>query len=193
MSNRELKVARDEALKYKGERDAESREFERVFAMYKKKEAEALAAQKSHAEALARIAELEKTVDEKQTQNKTLELLSQDYGDDCKWLLTPGVPLLANRLVRSEELAKYMFELGGAARNNGCKDGYAEGKATAKEGALLLDYTSGASKDICDSDICELSTDVIVPLVALDVRVVRCRAKRRAFSVDLKRRVWFNH
>ncbi|KAJ0789299.1 hypothetical protein HanPI659440_Chr05g0201961 [Helianthus annuus] len=61
--------------------------------MYKKKEVEALAAQKSHAEALARITDLEKTVDEQLTQNKTLELLSQDLGDDYKWLLTPGVPL----------------------------------------------------------------------------------------------------
>ncbi|KAJ0800045.1 hypothetical protein HanPI659440_Chr03g0098431 [Helianthus annuus] len=135
MSKRELKAARDEASKYKAERDAECKEFECMSAMYKEKEAEALAAQKGHEEALARIAELEKIVDEQQTQNKTLELLSLDLGDDCKWLLTRGVPLLADRLVRSKELAKYMFELGGATYNNGCKDGYAKGKAAAKEGA----------------------------------------------------------
>ncbi|KAF5817867.1 hypothetical protein HanXRQr2_Chr02g0058051 [Helianthus annuus] len=33
----------------------------------------------------------------------------------------------------SEELAKYKLELGGAAYNNGQKDGYAEGKAFALE------------------------------------------------------------
>ncbi|KAJ0713898.1 hypothetical protein HanPI659440_Chr13g0483541 [Helianthus annuus] len=104
----------------------------------------------------ARIAELEKTVAEQQAQNKTLDLLAQDLGDDCKWLLTRGVPLvrslviftcltffmfviyvlpffvyIAGRLVRSDELAKYMFDLGGAAYDRGRKDGYAEGKAAA--------------------------------------------------------------
>ncbi|KAF5773840.1 hypothetical protein HanRHA438_Chr13g0603851 [Helianthus annuus] len=103
--------------------------------MYKEKEAEALAAQKGHEEALTRIVELENTIDEQQTQTKTLELFSQDLGDDCKWLPTRGVPLIVDRLVRSEELAKYMFELGGVASNSGCKDGYIEGKADAKEGA----------------------------------------------------------
>ncbi|MFS7962836.1 hypothetical protein Hanom_Chr08g00731211 [Helianthus anomalus] len=43
---------------------------------------------------IGRITELEKKVDEQQTQNKTLELLSRDLGDDCKWRLTRGVPLV---------------------------------------------------------------------------------------------------
>ncbi|MFS7999138.1 hypothetical protein Hanom_Chr12g01162481 [Helianthus anomalus] len=38
---------------------------------------------------------------------------------------------IADRLVNSDEFAKYMFNLGGAAYNNGRKDGYAEGKAAA--------------------------------------------------------------
>ncbi|KAM0067263.1 hypothetical protein Hdeb2414_s0002g00058941 [Helianthus debilis subsp. tardiflorus] len=38
---------------------------------------------------------------------------------------------IVDRLVRSEELSKYMFDLGGAAYDSGRKDGYAEGKAVA--------------------------------------------------------------
>ncbi|MFS7890176.1 hypothetical protein Hanom_Chr00s000007g01615691 [Helianthus anomalus] len=84
-----------------------------LICLKKKKLKLLLLEKKNHKEALARIAELEKTVEKQQTQSKTLELLSQDLGDDCKWLLTHGVPLIAGRLVKSEELAKYMFELGG--------------------------------------------------------------------------------
>ncbi|MFS8035013.1 hypothetical protein Hanom_Chr17g01587991 [Helianthus anomalus] len=119
-SNHDLKAARDEVVKVKGERDAESRDVERLSALVKKKETQVVETQKSHVEALARIAELER--------------LSKELGNDCKWLLTRGVPLLADRLVGSEELAKYMIELGGAAYYSGRKDGYAEGKAFANAG-----------------------------------------------------------
>ncbi|KAF5779059.1 hypothetical protein HanRHA438_Chr12g0566351 [Helianthus annuus] len=129
-SNHDLKAALDEVVKVKGERDAESREVERMSALVKEKETQVVETQKSHAEALAWIAELERVVDDHQNQNKTLELLSQELGNDCKWLLTRGVPLLADRLVGSEELAKYMIELGDSGRN----DGYVEGKAFAKAG-----------------------------------------------------------
>ncbi|KAM0062405.1 hypothetical protein Hdeb2414_s0004g00147791 [Helianthus debilis subsp. tardiflorus] len=39
-----------------------------------------------------------------------------------------------------EDLAKYLFELSGAAYNSGHKDGYAEGKAFALEGKLDKDF-----------------------------------------------------
>ncbi|KAM0034908.1 hypothetical protein Hdeb2414_s0015g00440231 [Helianthus debilis subsp. tardiflorus] len=68
-------------------------------ALAKEKETQAIEAQKSHAEAFARIAELEKVVDDQQNQNNTLEMLSQELGGACKWLLTHDVPLLADRLV----------------------------------------------------------------------------------------------
>ncbi|MFS7947848.1 hypothetical protein Hanom_Chr06g00553001 [Helianthus anomalus] len=69
------------------------------------------------------------------TQNKALEILAEDLGGDCKWLLAHGIPLIADRLVKSDELAKYRFELGGAAYDGGRKDGYGDGKASviAKE------------------------------------------------------------
>ncbi|KAF5759628.1 hypothetical protein HanRHA438_Chr16g0755521 [Helianthus annuus] len=132
-SNWDLKAARDEVIRVKGEKDAESREVQHLSSIAKEKEAQAVEAQKSHAEALARVAELQRIVDGQQNQNKALELLSQELGGDCKWLLTRGMPLLADRLVASEEWAKYMFELGGAAYNNGRKNGYAEGKTFVKE------------------------------------------------------------
>ncbi|KAJ0752386.1 hypothetical protein HanPI659440_Chr09g0323741 [Helianthus annuus] len=130
-SNREFKAAWDEVVRVNDERAKEIREFDRLSAAYKEKEAEALAARKSNEEARARVVELEKTIEDQQAQNKTLELLAQDLGDDCKWLLTHGVPLasIADRLVRSEELIKYMFDLGDATYNSGLKDGYSEGKA----------------------------------------------------------------
>ncbi|KAJ0440257.1 hypothetical protein HanHA300_Chr16g0634401 [Helianthus annuus] len=78
---------------------------------------------------------MENTVEEQRSQNKTLEPLAEDLGDDCKWLLTCGIPLIADRLVKSDELAKYMFELGGVAYDSGRKNGYADGKVAdlAKE------------------------------------------------------------
>ncbi|KAJ0770442.1 hypothetical protein HanPI659440_Chr07g0257471 [Helianthus annuus] len=48
---------------------------------------------------------------------------------DCKWLLARDVPLIADRIVKSDELAKYMFELGEAAYDSGRKEGYGEGRA----------------------------------------------------------------
>ncbi|MFS7918653.1 hypothetical protein Hanom_Chr03g00203651 [Helianthus anomalus] len=39
--------------------------------------------------------------------------------------------VITDRLVKLEELAKYMFELGGIACESGRKDGYGEGKAAA--------------------------------------------------------------
>ncbi|KAM0061769.1 hypothetical protein Hdeb2414_s0004g00139991 [Helianthus debilis subsp. tardiflorus] len=48
---------------------------------------------------------------------------------DCKWLLARAVPQIADRIAKSDELAKYMFELGQAAYNSGRKDGYGDGRA----------------------------------------------------------------
>ncbi|KAJ0827879.1 hypothetical protein HanRHA438_Chr17g0830901 [Helianthus annuus] len=118
ISNRDLKSARDEVVKLKAEKAKDSQEYERLAVAHKEKEAESQ----------ARIAALEKTVEEQSTQNKALKLLAKDLGADCKWLLARGIPLIVDRLVKSDELAKYMFELGGAAYDNGRKDGYGEGK-----------------------------------------------------------------
>ncbi|MFS7948124.1 hypothetical protein Hanom_Chr06g00556281 [Helianthus anomalus] len=130
-TNRELKAACDEVIRVNAEQTKESQKYDRLSAAYKEKESEALVTQRSNEEAHALIAKLKRMIEEQQAQNKTLKLMSQDLGDDYKWLLTHGVPLIADRLMRSEELAKYMFDLGGGAYNNGCKDGYAEGKAAS--------------------------------------------------------------
>ncbi|KAJ0715854.1 hypothetical protein HanPI659440_Chr13g0506181 [Helianthus annuus] len=120
-SNRDLKSAHDEVVKLKAEKAKDNQEYERLAAAHKEKEAESQ----------ARIAALEKTVEEQKTQNKALELMAEDLGADCKWLLARGIPLIADRLVKSDEIVKYMFELGGAAYDSGRKDGYGEGKAAA--------------------------------------------------------------
>ncbi|KAM0050435.1 hypothetical protein Hdeb2414_s0008g00297531 [Helianthus debilis subsp. tardiflorus] len=113
-SNRDLKYARDEVVKLKAEKAKDNQEYEHLAVAHKEKEAESQ----------TRIATLEKTVEEQLTQNKALELLAEDLGAAYKWLLARGIPL-------SDELAKYMFELGGAAYDCGRKDGYGEGKAAA--------------------------------------------------------------
>ncbi|MFS7961422.1 hypothetical protein Hanom_Chr08g00714841 [Helianthus anomalus] len=52
---------------------------------------------------------------------------------DCKWLLSRGSHsnflCFAEHIVKSHDLANYMFELGQAAYNSGRKDGYSEGRA----------------------------------------------------------------
>ncbi|MFS7993713.1 hypothetical protein Hanom_Chr12g01097321 [Helianthus anomalus] len=61
---------------------------------------------------------------------KASELLSEEVSADCKWLLSRAVPLISERIVKSHELANYMFELGQAAYKSGRNDGYSEGRAT---------------------------------------------------------------
>ncbi|KAJ0640249.1 hypothetical protein HanLR1_Chr16g0613211 [Helianthus annuus] len=107
-SNHELKTVHDEVVRVKAERAKESQEFDRISAAYKEKEAESFTAQKGNEEARAWIAELEKTVEEQKAQNKTLELLSQDLGDDCKWLLMRDVPLVSLVVVLTR-LTFFMF------------------------------------------------------------------------------------
>ncbi|MFS7921330.1 hypothetical protein Hanom_Chr03g00235531 [Helianthus anomalus] len=63
-SNRELKAVCDETIRVNAERAKESKEFDRLSAMYKEKESEVLDAQKSNEEVRARVAELGKTVKE---------------------------------------------------------------------------------------------------------------------------------
>ncbi|MFS7921997.1 hypothetical protein Hanom_Chr03g00243461 [Helianthus anomalus] len=129
-SNRELKAARDEVVKVKAEKAKESQEYERLFTVRKEKEAESQ----------ARIAALEKTIEEQKSQNKALELLAEDLGGDCKWLLARGIRLIADRLVKSEELVKYMFELSGAAYDSGRKDGYCFGQKSHKDNVTKSDF-----------------------------------------------------
>ncbi|MFS7907122.1 hypothetical protein Hanom_Chr01g00067551 [Helianthus anomalus] len=59
------------------------------------------------------------------------QILAEETASDCKWLLARAVPLISERISKSDELARYMYELGEAAYNSGRKDGYAEGRVAA--------------------------------------------------------------
>ncbi|MFS7947315.1 hypothetical protein Hanom_Chr06g00546831 [Helianthus anomalus] len=72
---------------------------------------------------------LEKFAAEKVAESKASEILAEEISADCKWLLACAVPLISECIVKSVELAKYMFEMGQAAYNSGRKDGYGEGRA----------------------------------------------------------------
>ncbi|KAJ0458097.1 hypothetical protein HanIR_Chr15g0781211 [Helianthus annuus] len=73
----------------------------------------------------------QRLLEEKTSECQASELLVEEVPADCKWLLSRAVPLLADRIVNSPELATYMFELGQAGYNSGRKYGYSEGKAAA--------------------------------------------------------------
>ncbi|KAM0059549.1 hypothetical protein Hdeb2414_s0005g00182641 [Helianthus debilis subsp. tardiflorus] len=71
----------------------------------------------------------QKFVAKKVAESKASEILAEEVTADCKWLLARAVPLISERIAKSDELDKYIFELGQAAYNSGRKDGYGEGRA----------------------------------------------------------------
>ncbi|MFS7993589.1 hypothetical protein Hanom_Chr12g01095891 [Helianthus anomalus] len=101
---------------------------------------ERTAHQKRESEYLQRIAKLQQLVTEKSAEVRASEIISKEANVDSKWLLARGVPLIADRIVRSEELATYMYELGEAAYDNGRKDGYAEGRSAAEAKEALKSF-----------------------------------------------------
>ncbi|KAJ0810324.1 hypothetical protein HanPI659440_Chr01g0025771 [Helianthus annuus] len=121
-------------------------------AILKEKEAEADAGRKANEEALAHIAELEKTAEAHKAQAKASKMVSEKLGEDCKWLINRGIPLLADFLMASEELAKYMFELGGATYSSGRNDDYAWEKAFKLEGKPDNDFE--LIKEDCPGQYC---------------------------------------
>ncbi|KAM0051163.1 hypothetical protein Hdeb2414_s0007g00232721 [Helianthus debilis subsp. tardiflorus] len=120
-TNRELQTQRDTIVRLSGEKTKISDEAEQ----------ERAASQKREQEYIQRIAKLEKFATEKVAESKALEILIEEVTVDYKWLLARALPLIAERIAGSEELAKYMYELGEAAYDHGRKDGYAEGRSTA--------------------------------------------------------------
>ncbi|KAJ0725801.1 hypothetical protein HanPI659440_Chr12g0463001 [Helianthus annuus] len=105
-TNRDLKLARDEAVKLKGEKDKASQEVMHLTASLKEKEDQADTAHKANEEALAHIVDLEKAVENPKAQAKASEEVAHELGEDCKWLINHGVPLLADSLMAFEDLAK---------------------------------------------------------------------------------------
>ncbi|MFS7966187.1 hypothetical protein Hanom_Chr09g00770901 [Helianthus anomalus] len=118
-SNREMKAARDEIVKLKGEKTKLSDEHEQVVALYQKRENEYI----------QRIAKLENIAAEKAAESEASEILAEEATADCKWLLARGVSLNVVRIVKSDELAKVMLELGEAAYDSSRKEGYGEERA----------------------------------------------------------------
>ncbi|KAM0043415.1 hypothetical protein Hdeb2414_s0010g00341021 [Helianthus debilis subsp. tardiflorus] len=91
-------------------------------------EQERVTHQKREQEYIQCIAKLEKLAAEKVAETKAAEILAEEVTADCKWLPARAVPLISERIAKSDELAKYMFELGQAAYNSGRKDDYGEGR-----------------------------------------------------------------
>ncbi|KAJ0627073.1 hypothetical protein HanRHA438_Chr01g0024291 [Helianthus annuus] len=121
-TNKELQSQRDAIVRLSGEKSKISDEAEQ----------ERVAHQKREQEYIQRIAKLEKFVAEKVAENKASEILVEEITADCKWLLARAVPLISERIAGSEELAKYMYDLGEATYAHGRKEGYAEGRAAAE-------------------------------------------------------------
>ncbi|KAM0011728.1 hypothetical protein Hdeb2414_s0060g00761841 [Helianthus debilis subsp. tardiflorus] len=113
-----MQTQRDMIVRLSGEKTKISEEAEQ----------ERVAHQKREREYIQYIAKLEKFTTEKVAESKATEILVEEATTDCKWLLARVVLLIAERIAKSDELAKYMFELGQAAYNSGRKDGYGEGR-----------------------------------------------------------------
>ncbi|KAM0063358.1 hypothetical protein Hdeb2414_s0003g00090001 [Helianthus debilis subsp. tardiflorus] len=91
-----------------------------------------VASNKREEEYLQRIAKLEELAETKVAENEASEILADEMSSNYKWLLARAVPLIAQRIVGSEELAKYVYDLGEAARDLSRKEGYAEGRAVTE-------------------------------------------------------------
>ncbi|MFS7983975.1 hypothetical protein Hanom_Chr11g00981031 [Helianthus anomalus] len=98
---REKLMRKRRGLKLKGEKTQTSNEQEEERALYQKRENEYI----------QRITKLEKIASEKVAENKASEILAEETTAACKWLLVRAVPLISEHIVKSDELAKYMFEL----------------------------------------------------------------------------------
>ncbi|MFS7938184.1 hypothetical protein Hanom_Chr05g00436411 [Helianthus anomalus] len=124
-TNPEMQTQHDQIVMLRGEKTKISDEAEQ----------ERVAHQKRGGEYIQRITKLEQLVAERSVESRASEIIAEEASADIKWLLARGVPLITDRIVKSEEIAKYMFELGEAAYDNGRKDGYGEGilDAEAKE------------------------------------------------------------
>ncbi|KAJ0617792.1 hypothetical protein HanRHA438_Chr02g0053541 [Helianthus annuus] len=151
-TNVEMQSQRDAIVRLSGEKTtlAEEAQQARVASEKKEKEyvaridkLEVLAQQKS-----AECEDAQRLLAEKAAEVQAAELLAEETSADTRWLLSRGVPLLADRILNSTELATYMLELGRAGYNSGRKFGFAEGKSAVinKE----KDYHFELYKEDCD-------------------------------------------
>ncbi|KAJ0742176.1 hypothetical protein HanPI659440_Chr10g0361201 [Helianthus annuus] len=174
-TNTEMQSQRDAIVRLSGEKTALAEEAHQA----------RLAAEKKEKEYVARIDKLEllvqekaseceaaqRLLDEKTAECRASELLAEEASADSRWLLSRGVPLLADRILHSPELARYMFELGGAGYNSGRKYGYAEGRCAAVNNEK--DYHFELFKEDCEGAYAAKRQEFSM----LDFAVVRAAGK----------------
>ncbi|KAJ0951065.1 hypothetical protein HanPSC8_Chr02g0055591 [Helianthus annuus] len=174
-TNTEMQSQRDAIVRLSGEKTALAEEAHQA----------RLAAEKKEKEYVARIDKLEllvqekaseceaaqRLLDEKTAECRASELLAEEASADSRWLLSRGVPLLADRILNSPELARYMFELGGAGYNSGRKNGYPEGRCAAVNNEK--DYHFELFKEDCEGAYAAKRREFSM----LDFAVVRAAGK----------------
>ncbi|KAF5804340.1 hypothetical protein HanXRQr2_Chr05g0195931 [Helianthus annuus] len=151
-TNVEMQSQRDAIVRLSGEKTTLAEEAQQARVASEKKEKEYVARiDKLEVLAQQKAAECEdaqRLLAEKAAEVQAAELLAEEMSADTRWLLSRGVPLLADRILNSTELATYMLELGRAGYNSGRKFGFAEGKSAVinKE----KDYHFELYKEDCD-------------------------------------------
>ncbi|KAJ0772343.1 hypothetical protein HanOQP8_Chr03g0086281 [Helianthus annuus] len=129
-TDREMQTQCDTIVRLSGEKTRIREEVEQERASHQKRESEYL----------QWISKLQLLVTERSVEVWASEIIAEEANADSKWLLARGVPLIADRIVKFEELAKYMFELGEAAYDNGRKDGYGEARSAAEAKEALKNF-----------------------------------------------------
>ncbi|KAM0019875.1 hypothetical protein Hdeb2414_s0025g00660851 [Helianthus debilis subsp. tardiflorus] len=154
-TNLEMQSQREAIVRLSGEKTALAEEANRARLAAEEKEyiariekLELLAQEKASACETA-----QRLLDEKTAECRASELLAEETAADSRWLLSRGVPLLADRIVHSPELARYMFDLGAAGYNSGRKFGYAEGRLAVSNNEK--DYKFELYKSDCDGKYAE--------------------------------------
>ncbi|KAJ0940136.1 hypothetical protein HanRHA438_Chr02g0079991 [Helianthus annuus] len=132
-TNAEMQSQRDAIVRLSGEKKELADEAHQARTAFEKREKEYVARiDKLELLVKQKVSECEATgklLEEKTSECAASDGLVEEVSADCRWLLSRAVPLLADRIVNSPELATYMFVLGQAGYNSGRKYGYSEGKA----------------------------------------------------------------
>ncbi|KAM0041391.1 hypothetical protein Hdeb2414_s0011g00365811 [Helianthus debilis subsp. tardiflorus] len=134
-SNAEMQSQREASIRLSGEKKELADEAHQACIAFEKREKEYVARiDKLKLLVKQKVSECEATgklLEEKTSECAASDGLVEEVSADCIWLLSRAVPLLADRIVNSPELATYMFELGQAGYNSGRKYDYSEGRAAA--------------------------------------------------------------
>ncbi|KAM0047657.1 hypothetical protein Hdeb2414_s0008g00265791 [Helianthus debilis subsp. tardiflorus] len=174
-TNLEMQTQHEAIVRLSGEKTALADEAHQARLVAEKKEKEyVVRIDKLELLGQEKAAECEaahRLLDEKTAECRASELLAEEASADSRWLLSRGVPLLADRIVQSSELARYMFELGRAGYNSGRKFGYAEGRFAASTNEK--DYNFELYKEDCDGAYAEKRKEFSM----LDFAVVRAAGK----------------